>query len=82
MRSQSATRPSTPAGRCTGRWPTQLPVNPTAGHRPVMTVIYFGDGARVSEPADDLQPFDLAAWLKGLAPGGLAASARNPLLFP
>jgi hypothetical protein len=56
--------------------------NPTAGHRPVMTVIYFGDGARVSEPADDLQPFDLAAWLKGLAPGGLAASARNPLLFP
>jgi len=60
----------------------RAPANPTGGHRPVMTVIYFADGTRVSEPADDLQRFDLAVWLKGLAPGDLAASARNPLLFP
>jgi ectoine hydroxylase-related dioxygenase (phytanoyl-CoA dioxygenase family) len=60
----------------------RAPANPTGRHRPVMTVIYFADGTRVSEPTDDLQRFDLAVWLKGLAPGDLAASARNPLLFP
>ena len=60
----------------------RAPSNPSGRHRPVMTVIYFADGTRVSEPADDLQRFDLAVWLKGLAPGDLAASDRNPLLFP
>ncbi len=60
----------------------RAPPNPTGRHRPVMTVIYFADGTRVREPADDLQRFDLAVWLKGLAPGDLAASSRNPLLFP
>lgn len=56
--------------------------NPTAGDRPVLTVIYFADGTKVAEPADDFQGFDLAVWLKGLAPGDVAASDRNPLLFP
>jgi ectoine hydroxylase-related dioxygenase (phytanoyl-CoA dioxygenase family) len=60
----------------------RAPANPSGRHRPVITVIYFADGTRVSEPADDLQRFDLAVWLKGLAPGDLAASDRNPLLFP
>jgi len=60
----------------------RAPANPSGLRRPVMTVIYFADGIRVSEPADDLQRFDLAVWLKGLAPGDLAASDRNPLLFP
>lgn len=60
----------------------RAPPNPTSGHRPVMTVIYFADGTRVSEPTDDLQRFDLAVWLKGLVAGDLAASPRNPLLFP
>ncbi len=60
----------------------RAPPNPTARLRPVMTVIYFADGARVAEPADDFQRFDLALWLKGLAPGDFAASERNPLLFP
>lgn len=56
--------------------------NPTAAARPVMTVIYFADGAHVTEPADDIQRGDMALWLKGLKPGDLAASARNPVLWP
>jgi ectoine hydroxylase-related dioxygenase (phytanoyl-CoA dioxygenase family) len=59
----------------------RAPRNPTRGTRPVMTVIYFADGARVTEPADDFQRFDLAMWLKGSGPGDLAAGARNPLLY-
>jgi ectoine hydroxylase-related dioxygenase (phytanoyl-CoA dioxygenase family) len=56
--------------------------NPTSGNRPVMTVIYYADGARVTEPTDDYQRFDLAMWLKGSAPGELANGDRNPLLWP
>jgi hypothetical protein len=56
--------------------------NPTAQMRPVMTVIYFADGARVSEPDSVYQQFDLATWLPGLAPGDLAASGLNPRLWP
>ncbi|HXQ59353.1 MAG TPA: phytanoyl-CoA dioxygenase family protein [Acidimicrobiales bacterium] len=54
--------------------------NPTGAPRPVITVIYFADGARVSEPADDYQRFDLAMWLKGAAPGERADGERNPRL--
>jgi ectoine hydroxylase-related dioxygenase (phytanoyl-CoA dioxygenase family) len=54
--------------------------NPTAGMREVITVIYFADGARVSKPSEQ-QRFDLQLWLKGLAPGDLAASDRLPLLY-
>jgi ectoine hydroxylase-related dioxygenase (phytanoyl-CoA dioxygenase family) len=60
----------------------RAPANPTPADRPVMTVIYFADGARVSEPADEVQRIDGALWLKGLKPGDLAASDRNPLLWP
>jgi ectoine hydroxylase-related dioxygenase (phytanoyl-CoA dioxygenase family) len=59
----------------------RAPENPTAEARPVMTVIYFADGARVTEPTDDFQRFDLALWLKGLAPGDVAASDRNALVY-
>ncbi len=55
--------------------------NPTGADRPVMTVIWFADGARVTEPVDDFQRFDLALWLKGLRPGDAAAGERNPLLW-
>jgi ectoine hydroxylase-related dioxygenase (phytanoyl-CoA dioxygenase family) len=55
--------------------------NTTNSPRPVMTVIYFADGARVTEPADDYQRFDLAMWLKGSAPGELANGERNPRLW-
>jgi ectoine hydroxylase-related dioxygenase (phytanoyl-CoA dioxygenase family) len=60
----------------------RAPPNPTSAPRPVMTVIYFADGARIIEPTDDFQRFDLALWLKGLQPGDLAASERNPILWP
>ena len=43
-----------------------------------MTVIYFADGARVSEPDSVYQQFDLATWLPGMQPGDLAASEINP----
>jgi ectoine hydroxylase-related dioxygenase (phytanoyl-CoA dioxygenase family) len=56
--------------------------NPTAQMRPVMTVIYFADGARVSEPDSVYQQFDLATWLPGLQPGEVAASRLNPRLWP
>jgi ectoine hydroxylase-related dioxygenase (phytanoyl-CoA dioxygenase family) len=55
--------------------------NPTTAPRPVMTIIYYADGARVTEPADDYQRFDLATWLKGSAPGDLADGERNPRLW-
>ena len=47
-----------------------------------MTIIYFADGLRVTEPQNQGQEFDLKLWLKGLAPGDLAAGERNPLLWP
>jgi ectoine hydroxylase-related dioxygenase (phytanoyl-CoA dioxygenase family) len=56
--------------------------NPTAHMRPAMTVIYFADGTRVSEPESIYQEFDLAVWLPGLRTGDVAASPINPLLWP
>jgi ectoine hydroxylase-related dioxygenase (phytanoyl-CoA dioxygenase family) len=56
--------------------------NPTDRMRPVMTVIYFADGARVSEPDSVYQQFDLATWLPAMQPGDLAASQLNPRLWP
>ena len=47
--------------------------------REVMTVIWFADGLRVLEPANDAQANDLASWLPGLAPGEVAASDANPV---
>jgi ectoine hydroxylase-related dioxygenase (phytanoyl-CoA dioxygenase family) len=55
--------------------------NPSGATRPVMTVIYFADGARVTEPSSQFQQFDLAMWLDGCAPGGRAAGPLNPLLW-
>jgi ectoine hydroxylase-related dioxygenase (phytanoyl-CoA dioxygenase family) len=55
--------------------------NATSAPRPVMTIIYFADGARVTEPADDYQRFDMAMWLKGTAPGEVANGDRNPRLW-
>ena len=56
--------------------------NPTDQMRPVMTVIYFADGARVSEPDSMYQQFDLGVWLPGLQPGDVAETEINPLLWP
>ncbi|BDI34377.1 phytanoyl-CoA dioxygenase [Capsulimonas corticalis] len=57
------------------------PGNLTGPTREVMTVIYFADGASVSAPVNDAQENDRHTALGGLAPGELAASASNPLLY-
>ncbi len=56
------------------------PGNFTPVMREVMTVIYFADGARISEPDNPNRVNDLAAWLPGCKPGDLAASPLNPLV--
>ncbi|MEQ8841686.1 MAG: phytanoyl-CoA dioxygenase family protein [Acidimicrobiales bacterium] len=56
--------------------------NPTDRMRPVMTVIWFADGARVTAPDSPEQEFDLRTWLGGLSPGFLATSEGNPRLWP
>ncbi len=57
------------------------PPNVSAKLRPVMTVIYFADGARVIEPDNENRATDLQSWLPGCKPGELAASPLNPLIF-
>jgi ectoine hydroxylase-related dioxygenase (phytanoyl-CoA dioxygenase family) len=57
------------------------PANPTGNIREVMTVIYFADGMRVTEPENDAQQVDLERWLPGLQPGDLATSHLNPLVY-
>jgi hypothetical protein len=54
--------------------------NRTDVDREVMTVIWFADGARVTEPANQGQQLDRLIWLQNLEPGQLAASALNPLV--
>lgn len=49
--------------------------------RSVMTMIYMDADMRVTEPQNSMQQADLAQWLPGLAPGDLAASPINPVLF-
>jgi len=49
--------------------------------REVMTIIYFADGATVTEPKNEHQEADRQRWLGGLEPGATAASALNPLLL-
>ncbi len=49
--------------------------------REAMTIIFYDAEARVSEPKNDHQKGDLAAWLPGLKPGDLAASPLNPVLY-
>lgn len=48
--------------------------------REVMTVIYFADGSRITEPTDEFQRADLNAWFPGQKPGEVAGSPLNPVL--
>lgn len=48
--------------------------------REVMTIIYFADGAHVTDPQNKHQEADRQRWLCGLQPGALAASKLNPLV--
>ena len=57
------------------------PANTTRRTREVMTMIWFADGARVTEPDNENRRRDMSRWLPGLAPGDLAASDLNPLVF-
>lgn len=49
--------------------------------REVMTIIYFADGAQITEPQNKHQENDRQTWLGGLQPGAKAASAHNPLVL-
>lgn len=57
------------------------PGNASEQMRSVMTIIYFADGARATEPDHESRANDLKTWLPGIAPGELAASELNPLLY-
>ena len=49
--------------------------------REVMTIIYYADGARITEPDNPHRPADLARWFPGQRPGEIASSKLNPLLY-
>ena len=57
------------------------PANPTDRMRPVMTVIYFADGAHITPAEHPIQKFDLSVWLRPCQPGDLAAGELNPRLY-
>lgn len=58
------------------------PGNVTDTTREVMTIIYFGDGARILVPDNPSRQNDLDHCLPGQKPGELAASRLNPVLYP
>lgn len=57
------------------------PGNASPDMRSVMTIIYFADGTRATQPINQNQQNDLEGWMPGVRPGELAASALNPLLY-
>jgi len=56
--------------------------NETDTVREVMTVIWFADGAKVTEPANEDQVNDIARWLVDCTPGDQAAGPLNPRTYP
>jgi len=60
----------------------RAPGNVTDRVREVMTVIYYPDGTRVSEPANDFQAADHRVWLDSRPVGGAADGPLNPVLWP
>ncbi|PYF74722.1 phytanoyl-CoA dioxygenase family protein [Pedobacter nutrimenti] len=57
------------------------PGNSSDKMREVMTIIYFADGAKVTEPQHKWQENDRQQWLMGKAPGTAADSELNPVLL-
>jgi len=57
------------------------PGNPTPNMREVMTIIYYPDNVKVSQPANSSQRNDLDRWLPDCKVGELAASRLNPLVY-
>jgi len=71
------------AGDATFHYGTTLhkaPGNSSSAMREVMTIIYFADQARVTQPVNDAQEKDRQRWLKSVAPGVFANSELNPVL--
>lgn len=58
----------------------KAPGNSSDTMRQVMTIIYYADGAYVSEPKNRHQEADRQRWLSGVQPGHLADSPLNPVL--
>ena len=56
--------------------------NQSSVRREVMTVIYFADGARITNPVRPEARGDLRAWLGDLPPGAPAATRLNPIVWP
>lgn len=59
----------------------RAPGNVTERVREVMTVIYYPDGTRVSEPQNEFQRADRRTWLSDIEPGMLADGPLNPVVF-
>ena len=55
--------------------------NTTSRMREAMTVIYYADGTRVTPLDHPNRRFDRDTWLRGCAPGALAAGPWNPVLW-
>lgn len=64
-----------------GRTIHNAPGNQSNIMREVMTIIYFADGAKVTEPTNKWQMDDLKTWLMDWPVGEPAASELNPLLL-
>lgn len=58
------------------------PGNASGTTREVMTIIYYADGTLVGPADNKNRQNDLDAWIPGGAPGELAASPLNPVLWP
>lgn len=58
------------------------PANPSGLLRSVMTIIYFSDGAELTELDHPNRRLDRALWLPGCEPGDAAATPFNPVLWP
>jgi ectoine hydroxylase-related dioxygenase (phytanoyl-CoA dioxygenase family) len=56
--------------------------NPTDEMRPVLTVIYVADGARVARDLTEAQEFDRKVWLGGREPGEPVDHEMNPRVWP
>lgn len=55
--------------------------NTSAEPRRVMTIIYMDAEMRLEEPTNENRKVDLATWTPGMAPGDLAASELNPVVY-
>jgi ectoine hydroxylase-related dioxygenase (phytanoyl-CoA dioxygenase family) len=58
----------------------KAPGNSSQTMREVMTIIYFADGAKISEPINEWQEKDRQRWLQGNEIGSTAASNLNPVI--